>query len=81
MTGPQHYRLAEKALTAPRVAAERVELVNRIVTATAAYRLAKQSGMSEQAAIDYSDKAVYQTHGDYSGFNAPRRSSRSRTAR
>ena len=65
-------RLAEKALNAPRVAAERVELVNRIVTATAAYRLAKQSGMSEQAAIDYADKAVYQTHGDYSGFNAPR---------
>lgn len=24
------------------------------------------------AAIDYADKAVYQTHGDYSGFNAPR---------
>jgi hypothetical protein len=51
--------------------AERVEGINRVTTAVAAYRLAKPT-MGHDAAVKYAGKTVYDTHGDYSGFNAPR---------
>lgn len=49
-----------------------VESINRVVTAVAAYRLEKQDGASQADAIAYADKIIIDTHGDYSGFNAPR---------
>ena len=49
-----------------------VESINRVVTAVAAYRLEKQDGASQADAIAYADKVIIDTHGDYSGFNAPR---------
>jgi hypothetical protein len=52
--------------------AERVETINRVTTAMAAYRLELKRGASHEAATDYAGKVVYDTHGDYSGFNAPR---------
>ena len=51
--------------------AQDIETINRVATAVAAYRLeAKVSNPTR--GIDYADKIIYTTHGDYSGFNAPR---------
>jgi hypothetical protein len=52
--------------------AERVETINRVTTAIAAYRLELKRGASHEAATNYAGKIVYDTHGDYSGFDAPR---------
>jgi hypothetical protein len=62
----------EKAIRFPRTLVERGEMVNRVATAVAAYRLAKSRGMKDEAAINYADKVIYETHGDYSAFNSPR---------
>lgn len=62
----------EKAIRFPRTLVERGEMVNRVATAVAAYRLAKSQGMKDEAAINYADKVIYETHGDYSAFNSPR---------
>lgn len=62
----------QKILRLPRTLAERGEMVNRVATAVAAYRLAKAQKMSTEDAINYADKVIYETHGDYSAFNAPR---------
>ena len=51
---------------------QKTELINRIATGMAAYRLAKQRGSSNEAAVDYAEKVIQTTHGDYSGANAPR---------
>jgi hypothetical protein len=50
---------------------ERIEAVNRVATGVAALRLADKAGLSEQAAVNYAAKIIYDTHGDYSGFNTP----------
>lgn len=55
-----------------RTVAERVEAVNRVTTAITAYRMHFARNGSVEKAIDYADKVVYATHGDYSGANAPR---------
>lgn len=49
-----------------------VEMYNRVATFLVAYRLEKAKGSSEAAAGAYADEVIYQTHGDYSAFNAPR---------
>lgn len=49
-----------------------VEMYNRVATFLVAYRLEKAKGNSEAAAGAYADEVIYQTHGDYSAFNAPR---------
>jgi hypothetical protein len=48
------------------------ESVNRLVTAMAAIRLEAARGASPAQQVAYADKVIYDTHGDYSGFNAPR---------
>lgn len=48
------------------------ESVNRLVTAIAAVRLEAARGASVAQQVAYADKVIYDTHGDYSGFNAPR---------
>jgi hypothetical protein len=51
--------------------AQDIETINRVATAVAAYRLeVKRSNPTN--AVNYADKIIYMTHGDYSGFNAPR---------
>lgn len=51
--------------------AQNIETINRVATAVAAYRLeVKESNPTR--AMNYADKIIYTTHGDYSGFNAPR---------
>ncbi len=71
---------AKRALHALRGIATNVESVNRLSTALAAYRLeyaeqlnaGKSAEDAHTAAVEYADKVVIDTHGDYSGFNAPR---------
>lgn len=53
----------------------KMETINRVVTAIAAYRLATEAGpkqMSVLKATEYAGKVLDITHGDYDGFNAPR---------
>lgn len=51
--------------------AQDIEAVNRVATAVAAYRLESRTN-NKANAINYADNIIYRTHGDYSGFNAPR---------
>jgi hypothetical protein len=51
--------------------AQDIESINRVATAVAAYRLEARTN-NKANAINYADSIIYRTHGDYSGFNAPR---------
>ena len=64
--------LAGKAIEKLRKVAQDIESVNRVATAVAAYRLEKASGAKTEDAITYANQIILDTHGDYSGFNAPR---------
>lgn len=55
-----------------RMAVQKVESINRLSTAMAAYRLELARTGSKQAALDYADRILTETHGDYTNFNAPR---------
>lgn len=50
----------------------KVEMINRLTAAIAAYRLERQRGATHEQAVKYADKTVRVTHGTYDGFNAPR---------
>jgi hypothetical protein len=60
---------ADKAL---RLAVQKVESINRLSTAMAAYRLELAKNGSKEDAINYADRILTETHGDYTSFNAPR---------
>lgn len=60
---------ADKAL---RLAVQKVESINRLSTAMAAYRLELVKGKDAASAINYADRILTETHGDYTSFNAPR---------
>ena len=66
--GPTRYlsRVTEKL----RGINQTVEAINRLATAVAAVRL--ESAANPNGAVDYADKVLIATHGDYTGFNAPR---------
>ena len=53
-------------------AARFVEMMNRVSTFLTAYRSEIAKGSSAAKAREYADDVIYQTHGDYSAFNAPR---------
>jgi hypothetical protein len=56
-----------------RAAVQKGEAINRLSTAIAAYRLAmSKKGATADQAIDYAERILLETHGDYSRFNAPR---------
>jgi hypothetical protein len=56
-----------------RAAVQKGEAINRLSTAIAAYRLAmSKQGTTADQAIDYAERILLETHGDYSRFNAPR---------
>jgi len=55
-----------------RIAVQKVESINRLSTAMAAYRLELAKTGDKEAAINYADRILTETHGDYSSFNAPR---------
>ena len=55
-----------------RLTVQKVEILNRLSTAMAAYRLELQRTGSEAKAVDYADQILVDTHGDYSTFAAPR---------
>ena len=55
-----------------RLAVQKVESLNRLSTAMAAYRLELAKTGSKEDAINYADQILTDTHGDYSSFNAPR---------
>lgn len=51
--------------------AQTVEVVNRVSTHLVAYRNAIKKGMTHEEAMDFAEKVIVQTHGDYSKENAP----------
>lgn len=52
--------------------ARQVEMLNRVSTFLTAYRAEIMRGQSPAKAREYADDVIYQTHGDYSAFNAPK---------
>lgn len=62
----------EKSVTWMRNSAQFVEAMNRLSSAVAAYRLERAAGKDHAAGVAYAGKVIYETHGDYSGFNSPR---------
>lgn len=62
----------EKSMTWMRNSAQFVEGMNRLSSAVAAYRLERAAGKDHAAGVAYASKVIYETHGDYSAFNAPR---------
>lgn len=55
-----------------RLAVQKVETINRLSTAMAAYRLEMARTKDAKKALDYADRILTDTHGDYTGANAPR---------
>jgi hypothetical protein len=55
-----------------RLAVQKVEAINRLSTAMAAYRLEFERTNNKKAALDYADQILTDTHGDYSAWAAPR---------
>jgi hypothetical protein len=52
---------------------QRVEAINRVTTAIAAYRMElARNGGNHAAATEYASKVIRVTHGDYSAFNSPK---------
>lgn len=49
-----------------------IEIVNRVATALAAFRLQQQADRDFQRSVDYATQVVADTHFDYSAENAPR---------
>jgi hypothetical protein len=55
-----------------RLAVQKVESINRLSTAMAAYRLELTKTGDKEKALNYAERILTETHGDYSAFNAPR---------
>jgi hypothetical protein len=51
---------------------QKMEAINRITTAVAAYRMELAKTGSTEQALEYADSILSQTHGDYTAINAPR---------
>lgn len=62
--------LLDRTLNKLRNVSQAIESVNRLTTAIAAVRLERETGSGNE--VKYAGKVIYDTHGDYSGFNAPR---------
>ena len=60
-----------KIMRAMGVVPHQVEVVNRVMTALAAYRLEVGKGASKADATDYAKRVLDKTHVDYSATNAP----------
>lgn len=52
--------------------AQKMEAVNRLATAIAAYRMELAKTGNAKGALEYADSIISQTHGDYTTTNAPR---------
>jgi len=61
-----------KVMDASRVLAHLTEVNNRIMTAIAAYNVAKAQGLEQKDATDFAKRAVAETQFDYSAANKPR---------
>ena len=70
--GENYLSAQHKAMSAVSWLFHHAEKANREVTALAAYRLAKQSGIGHDAAVDYAKDAVWMSHYNYSNANRPR---------
>lgn len=65
-------QFAQKLNKGMRLAVQKTEAINRLSTAMAAYRLELERTKDKAAAIEYADRILTETHGDYTAFNAPR---------
>lgn len=68
--GPtRHLQTATRKL---RDIAQSVESINRVATAVAALRLERGANASPEQQVQYAGQVIYETHGDYTGYNSPR---------
>ncbi len=51
--------------------AQTIEIINRVSTHLVAYRNALKKGMTHEEAMEFAERVIVQTHGDYSKENAP----------
>lgn len=65
-------QFAQRLNKGMRMAVQKAEAINRLSTAMAAYRLELAKSGSKDKAIEYADRILTETHGDYTAFNAPR---------
>lgn len=68
----QFNHTAHKAMNVVSYAFHKTEVLNRQVTALAAYRLARAAGKDHPTATDYAAKATWEAHFDYSNANRSR---------
>lgn len=62
----------QKVDRAFRSVTQKVEMMNRLVSAIAALRLERAAGTPDARALDYAARVVDVTQGNYTNFNAPR---------
>lgn len=73
------WKHVQKGMQVLKTGVANVEVLNRLSTAVAAYRLAytealnnrKSADDAHNAGIEYARKTIIETHGDYAGYNAP----------
>lgn len=71
-TGVRYSALRSRIMGGISWAFHKTEVANREVTALAAYRLARGSGLSVQAALDAAHDLTWKVHFDYSNSSRPR---------
>lgn len=71
-TGVDYSPLRARVMAAVSWAFHRTEVINREVTALAAYRLARSAGQNVMDAIDTAHDLTWKTHFDYANANRPR---------
>jgi hypothetical protein len=64
--------VANRVMDIARTAPQTAEILNRVVVASAAYKLARDKGSTQEAAIEAASEAVLITQFDYSDMNKPR---------
>lgn len=62
----------DKSVELVSLPAHHTEVINRVATALAAYRLERAKGTPDAAARAYAERIVHETHLDYTPENAPR---------
>jgi hypothetical protein len=70
--GGQYSPLRAKVMGAVSFMFQQAEVINRRVTALAAYRMARAAGQNVEAAIDTAHDLTWKTHFDYSSASRPR---------
>lgn len=70
--GREHEAWWERTMDSARILPHLTEVLNRGVTAIAAYQMGRTEGMSKEEALGFAEEAIAETQFDYSLLNKPR---------